>query len=112
MPIEVAHLDFPILRTREEFETDHLPEGSVDAQRAIVSVQHLVMIFPLWHGTMPALLKAVIEQVMRPGSPSSTASTASRRGYFAGRPAWLVVTMGMSALIYRWYCRAHGVRGP
>jgi len=25
------------------------------------------MVFALWHGTMPALLKAFLEQVMRPG---------------------------------------------
>jgi putative NADPH-quinone reductase len=29
----------------------------------------------------------------------------------AGRSAPIVVTMGMPALIYRWYFRAHGVRG-
>src|SRR5580692_10881890 len=28
-----------------------------------------------------------------------------------GHSARLVVTMGMPALIYRWYFRAHGVRG-
>jgi putative NADPH-quinone reductase len=33
------------------------------------------------------------------------------RGLLAGQSARLVVTMGMPALIYRWYFRAHGVRG-
>ena len=65
--IEVAQLDFPILRTQEEFERGSLPETLVAGRDAFVSAQHLVMIFPLWHGTMPALLKAFLEQVMRPG---------------------------------------------
>jgi len=59
--IEVACLDFPILRTKEESETGPLPESLVEAQKAIISAQHLVVVFPLWHGTMPALLKAFIE---------------------------------------------------
>ncbi len=33
------------------------------------------------------------------------------RRLLAGRSAHLVVTMGMPALVYRWYFRAHGVRG-
>jgi putative NADPH-quinone reductase len=34
-----------------------------------------------------------------------------RRRLLAGRSARIVVTMGMPALIYRWYFRAHGIRG-
>ena len=37
------------------------------AQRAIASAEHIVIFFPLWLGTMPALLKAFLEQVLRPG---------------------------------------------
>jgi putative NADPH-quinone reductase len=111
MRIEVARLDFPILRTREEFEAGQLPESLTDAQRAIVSAEHLLIIFPLWHGTMPALLKAFIEQVMRPGVALEYRKHGFPKGLLAGRSARLVVTMGMPALIYRWYFRAHGVHG-
>jgi len=109
--IDVARLDFPILRTKEEFETGHLPESLLEAQRAIVSAQHLVVVFPLWHGTMPALLKAFIDQVMRPGVALEYREHGFPKGLLAGRSARLVVTMGMPALIYRWYFRAHGIRG-
>ena len=109
--IEVAQLDFPILRTQEEFERGDLPEMLVGARDGIVSAQHLVAIFPLWHGTMPALLKAFLEQVMRPGVALEYRKHGFPRGLLAGRSARIVVTMGMPALIYRWYFRAHGVRG-
>jgi putative NADPH-quinone reductase len=109
--IEVAQLDFPILRTQEEFERGHLPETLVWARDGIVSAQHLVAIFPLWHGTMPALLKAFLEQVMRPGVALEYRKHGFPRGLLADRSARIVVTMGMPALIYRWYFRAHGVRG-
>jgi putative NADPH-quinone reductase len=109
--VEVAQLDFPILRTQQDFEHGPLPETLAEAQDAIVSAQHLVMVFPLWHGTMPALLKAFLEQVMRPGVALEYRQRGFPRGLLTGRSARLVVTMGMPALIYRWYFRAHGVRG-
>ena len=109
--IAVARLDFPILRTKEEFETGSVPESLVEPQGAIISAQHLVVVFPLWHGTMPALLKAFIEQVMRPGVALEYREHGFPKGLLAGRSARIVVTMGMPALIYRWYFRAHGVRG-
>jgi putative NADPH-quinone reductase len=111
MRIEVARLDFPILRTQEDFEHGRLPESLVEAQRAIISAQHLAIFFPLWHGTMPALLKAFIEQVMRPGIALEYRQRGFPRGLLTDRSARLIVTMGMPALIYRWYFRAHGVRG-
>jgi putative NADPH-quinone reductase len=60
---------------------------------------------------MPALLKAFLEQVMRPGVALEYRKHGFPRGLLAGRSARLVVTMGMPALIYRWCLRAHGVRG-
>jgi NAD(P)H-dependent FMN reductase len=35
-----------------------MPETLVEARNSIVSAQHLLMVFPTRHGTMPALLKA------------------------------------------------------
>ena len=109
--VEIARLDFPLLRTQEEFETGSIPEVLAPARDAIVSAQHLLIVFPLWHGTMPALLKAFVEQVMRPGVALDYGKGGFPKGLLAGRSARLVVTMGMPALIYRWYFRAHGVRG-
>jgi putative NADPH-quinone reductase len=73
--------------------------------------QHVRIVFPLWHGTMPALLKAFIEQVMRPGVALQYQKEGFPRRLLAGHSAHVVVTVGMPALIYRWYFRAHGVCG-
>ena len=109
--VEVAQLDFPVLRTQEEFTDGHLPEGLTAARDAILAAQHIVVIFPLWLGTMPALLKAFFEQVMRPGIAFAYREEGFPRRLLRGRSARIVVTMGMPALAYRWYFRAHGVRG-
>ena len=109
--IEIAKIDFPLLRTQQDFETGALPETLVPARDALVAAQHVLIVFPLWHGTMPALLKGFIEQVMRPGVALEYRKEGFPRRLLAGRSTHLVVTMGMPALIYRWYFRAHGVRG-
>ena len=109
--IELAQIDFPMLRSQQDFEAGQLPSMLVPARDAIVSARHLVIIFPLWHGTMPALLKAFLEQVMRPGIAMEYRTQGFPRGLLAGRSARIIVTMGMPAFVYRWYFRAHGVRG-
>jgi putative NADPH-quinone reductase len=107
----MAIIEFPLLRTQQEFETGSLPGTLVPARDALVAAQHVLIVFPLWHGTMPALLKGLIEQVMRPGVALKYRKEGFPRRLLAGRSAHLVVTMGMPAPSYRWYFRAHGVRG-
>ena len=64
--------------------------------------------YPLWLGGMPALLKGFLEQVLRPGFAFSMDKASAKK--LKGRTARIVVTMGMPALIYRWYFGAHGLK--
>ena len=105
--IDVAHLDFPVLRTQAEFEMGTPPQPIIDAQEAIRWADHLVIIYPLWGGMMPALLKAFFEQAFRPGFALKTDGWGP---LLKGRSARIVVTMGMPALVYRWYFGAHGLK--
>ncbi len=110
-PIDVATLDFPLLGSSEEFEHGRLPDTLKDAQDAIGRADHLVFIYPLWLGSMPALLKAFLEQVMRPGFAVGSADAGQRSGgLLKGKSARIVVTMGMPALVYRWYFGAHSLK--
>jgi putative NADPH-quinone reductase len=109
--IDVAALDFPVLRSSDAFEHDPLPATLDGAQYAIGRADHLVFIYPLWLGSMPALLKAFLEQVMRPGFAIGSADAGQRSGgLLKGKSARIVVTMGMPALIYRWYFGAHSLK--
>ena len=61
---------------------------------------------------MPALLKGFLEQVLRPGFAfvrKQGSAVFTEKG-LTGRSARVVVTMGMPALVYRWYFRAHSVK--
>ena len=109
--IDVAALDFPLLRSQQEWEKGELPSGLADAQAAIKWAEHMVFFFPLWLGDMPALLKGFLEQVARPGFAFSGEgkNPLANKG-LTGRSARVVVTMGMPALVYRWYFRAHSIK--
>lgn len=57
-----------MLRTMQEFEHGEIPDSLREATEAVVWAEHFVLVFPLRLGTMPAMLKAFLEQVMRPGT--------------------------------------------
>lgn len=109
--IEVAQLEFPLLRTKEDFEQGPPPDSIKLAQDAIRWADHLVIVYPLWLGSMPALLKAFFEQVFRPGVAFEyQASGQMAKKLFTGKSARIVVTMGMPALVYRWFFFAHSLK--
>lgn len=109
--VDIAALDFPLLRSQAEWEHGALPPALQPAQQAIADAQHLLLCFPLWLGDMPALVKGFLEQVARPGFAfqAEGGNPFGRKG-LAGRSARVLVTMGMPALLYRYFFRAHSVK--
>jgi putative NADPH-quinone reductase len=115
---EVAKLEFPLLRTQVEFETGAVSPTLAVPQDDMRWAQHWVFLFPLWHGTMPALLKGFLEHIFRPGFAMEYKKDAAGdrdvsrlpKRLLAGRSARIVVTMGMPVLLYRWYFGAYGLR--
>ena len=109
--VDVGSLEFPLLRSKAEWDDGKVPASLEAAQAQIKWAEHLVFFFPLWLGGMPALLKGFLEQVARPGfaiSPMDGAALPKK--LLAGRSARVVVTMGTPALVYRWYFRAHSLK--
>lgn len=108
----VAELDFPLLRSQQAWEEGSLPAGLQQAQADIRWAEHIVLFFPLWLGDMPALLKGFLEQIARPGFAFERegSNAAFTKKALTGRSARVVVTMGMPALLYRWYFRAHSIK--
>ena len=87
---------------------------SSQASRGIIAwAEHIVFVFPLWLGTMPALLKAFLEQVMRPGIAFAypDEKCGFNKTLLQGRSARIVVTMGMPSFFYRLWFLGHGIAG-
>lgn len=109
--IDVAELDFPLLRTKEDWDHGVVPDAIRAAQSTIAWAEHIVIFYPLWLGSMPAMLKAFLEQSFRPGFAIAQGGAAHGwKKQLTGRSARIVVTMGMPALIYRWYFGAHSLK--
>lgn len=107
--IRTADIDIPFLRSATEWSQGTPPPDIRAAQEAIGWAEHLLVVYPLWQGAMPALLKAFFEQIGRPGFAVAREATFSP-GLLKGRSARIVVTMGMPALIYRFFFRAHSLK--
>lgn len=108
--IDIAALDIPYLRSQAEFEHGPPPSTLAEAQAAIAWAEHLLIVFPLWLGDMPAMLKAFFEQVLRPGFAFAYRTKGFPEQRLTGRTAHVVITMGMPVFAYRWVFFAHALR--
>lgn len=108
--LRVSTHDFPLLRTQADYAGDP-PDGLHDAVQTITTADHLVLIYPLWLGTLPALTKGFLEQVFHQGIAFQTADGSKwPKGRLQGKSARVIVTMGMPALVYRFWFGAHSLK--
>ncbi len=110
MRVEVGALDFPLLRRPGAWLEDKPPPAIVAAQQAIHWADHLVFVYPLWLGDVPALFKGFLEQVARPGFAIGRIGKGFPEKLLLGRSARVIVTMGMPAAFYNYYYRAHSLK--
>jgi putative NADPH-quinone reductase len=109
--IDLATLELCSLRSSAEFLQGTPSETIRRCQTDLAWAEHLVIVFPLWLGDMPGLLKMLLEQVLRPDFAFAAArGRGLPRKLLAGRSARIIVTMGMPAFFYRWYYSAHSVK--
>jgi putative NADPH-quinone reductase len=106
--IEVSQLNFPVLRSRKQWTDEPLPPLLEEPQAAIGWADHVIIFYPLWMGDLPALLKAFLEQILRPGFAMIEGDQP--KGLLKGKSAHVVVTMGMPGFFYATYFRAHSLK--
>ena len=74
------------------------------AQEAIKWAEHLVFVYPIWWGTIPALLKGFIERTFIPGfAVNFRANSPLWDKLLVGRSARVIVTLNTPSWVYRWY---------
>ncbi|HET9694462.1 MAG TPA: NAD(P)H-dependent oxidoreductase [Steroidobacteraceae bacterium] len=97
--LRVGELRFPLLRSARSYLSGKVPPTIAAAQKSILWADHVVVLYPLWLGTMPAKLKGFIEQVLRPGFAFEQRGAGQHpRRLLKGRSARIVVTRGMPQL--------------
>ena len=81
------------------------------AYTALAECDHLVLMFPLWCGDMPALLKGFIERILQPDLIArENTENAMNWSIFHNKTARIVMTMGMPVTIYRFWYRGHALK--
>ncbi|MDP3802334.1 NAD(P)H-dependent oxidoreductase [Brevundimonas sp.] len=106
----LSDLDFPDLRSRSDWEEGPTPAAILALQDQLAWAEHIVIVYPLWLGGMPARLKALLEQAFRPAFAFGGKAVSPGGGKLKGRSARIVVTMGMPAAAYRVFYFAHSLR--
>ena len=107
--ITVADADFTLLRTAREFAEPPMQRDIIRAREDLLWCNHLVLIFPLWLGGAPALLRGFLEHVARASFVAETDGRGIRQK-LKGRSARVIVTMGMPKFAYSLIFHENGVR--
>jgi len=100
--INIGELDFNLnlqfgYRKRTELEPDLLK-----AQEKLKWADHIVWIYPVWWGSVPAIMKGFLDRVLLPGF-----AFKKREGsvwwdkYFTGKTSRLICTMDQPTWFYR-----------
>lgn len=80
------------------------------AQADIRWAEHLVWVFPIWWGGVPALLKGFLDRVLLPGFAFKyRPGKAFPEKLLHGRTADLLVTLDTPSWYYRWVYRMPGL---
>ena len=85
-------------RARTELEPD-----LKDAQEKLKWADHIVWFYPVWWGSVPAIMKGFLDRVLLPGF-----AFKKREGsvwwdkYFTGKTSHLICTMDQPTWYYRW----------
>ena len=85
-------------RKRTELEPDLLV-----AQEKLKWADHLVWVYPVWWGSVPAIMKGFLDRILLPGFAfKKRADSVWWDKYFTGKTARLICTLDQPAWYYRW----------
>lgn len=81
------------------------------AQGAIQWAEHLTIIYPIWWGSVPALLKGFLDRILLPGFAFKyRAGAAFPEQLLRGRSAQLLVAMDTPPWYFKWVYRMPGIQ--
>jgi len=106
----LGKLDFdPVLREGYQ-QVQPLEADLRRAQADILWAEHLTLVYPIWWGGVPALLKGFFDRVFLPGFAFKyREGKAFPDKLLRGRSAHLLVTMDTPPWYYRWIYRMPGL---
>lgn len=102
--IEVGLLHFdPNLKHGYEKRIELEPDLK-EAWKKIQLADHLVWIFPVWWGGLPAITKGFIDRVFLPRTAFSYVESSHRiQGHLFNKTARIITTLDQPGWFYKWY---------
>ncbi|MEI4232128.1 NAD(P)H-dependent oxidoreductase [Roseovarius sp. D22-M7] len=108
--IDTARMDLPYIRNKAQWDAPPTDERILQMQRAVGAADHLLILYPLWLGDMPAVLKSALEHLSCGGFVMAVDESGHWQAKLKGKSARVVVTMGMPALVYRLFFLSHSLK--
>ena len=101
--INIRELDFnPNLRFGYRKRTELEPDLQ-EAQNLLKWADHLVWIYPVWWGSVPAMMKGFLDRVLLPGFAfSKRENSLWWDKHFTGKTARIICTLDEPAWYYQW----------
>ena len=106
----LAQLDFDPSLHAGYRQIQALEPDLLAAQATLAWAEHLVIAYPIWWGSVPALLKGFLDRILLPGFAFKyRPGKAFPEQLLRGRSAQLLVSMDTPPWYFRWVYRMPGV---
>jgi 1,4-dihydroxy-2-naphthoate octaprenyltransferase len=108
--VHLAELEFNLNVDVPEPQ-DQCAEADIQKARNYITwAEHLVFVYPIWWGMMPALLKGFLDRVFVPGFAFYELVQDDYKKLLINKTAQLIVTMDTPFWIYRLFIKSPGTR--
>jgi len=108
---KLSEMNFdPILRLGYREEQPFEPDLKA-AYDGLAESDHWVLVFPLWCGDMPALMKGFIERLLQPDLIKRQGTENAMNWHiFTKKSARIIMTMAMPVSVYRFWYGPHALK--
>ena len=108
--VQLAQLDFDPSLHAGYRQIQALEPDLLAAQATLAWAEHLVIAYPIWWGSVPALLKGFLDRILLPGFAFKyRPGKAFPEQLLRGRSAQLLVSMDTPPWYFRWVYRMPGI---
>ena len=99
--INISDLKFDPILHHGYKKIQKLEPDLIKAQKDIKWAEHIVFVYPVWWGGMPALFKGFVDRALLPGFAFHYKESGGVDKLLHGRSARVIFTMGAKPLMYR-----------
>ena len=97
-----------------DFDLNHrgqeLEPCLVQSRKELIWAEHLIIVHPVWWGSMPALLKGWLDRILLPGFAFTEREDGGWKGLLEGRSATIISTLDTPLWVYRYILLAPSIR--